>query len=106
METNEENNKVSEPELAYGQRRKTTIPLEEIVRKYPWLKDYPDYREEWEAWTTAQPYTREELRTRIDETQAAIDSGAKGMSKEELFRHFERIKQCAHAYECHHLGES
>ena len=41
METKDENNKVREPELAYGQRRKTTIPLEEIVRKYPWLKDYP-----------------------------------------------------------------
>ena len=96
METKDEHNKVREPELAYGQRRKTEIPFEEISPKYPWLKDYPDSREEWEAWAIAKPYTLEQLSARIDETQAAIDSGAKGMSKEELFQHFERMKRCAH----------
>ena len=98
----EKNNRLEEPTVAYGYRRQT-ISYKRLEEKYPWLKEYSNYREELEAWMNPVPYTKEELRARVDAAQREIDAGAKGITKEDLFSHFERLKRQAHAYECNHL---
>lgn len=94
----EKNNRLSEPEVAYGYQRKTIV-YNGLEQKYPELQEYPNYREELKAWMNPVPYTKEELRMRVDAIQREIDAGAKGITKEALFEHFEQMKQQAHAYE-------
>ena len=102
---NKTDNRLSEPEVAYERTPKASA-TEEIGDKYPWLRAYPDYLQEWERLEHPQPCTVEERRARIAAIQARIDAGDdKGISMEELFDHLERVKQLAHGYEHHCMGE-
>ena len=86
METKDENNKVSEPELAYGQRRKTVDEMVEAIRRdHPRMyAAIPNLREELERLEHPRPMTRKEAQERIARIQAEIDAGEPGMTLEEF----------------------
>ena len=91
METKDENNKVREPELAYGRRRKTE---KELMEQEPWLQDFlRQLPEELGRLNNPVPVTIEEYRTDINRAQARIDAGEKGISLEELMRRAQIIKK-------------
>ena len=95
METKDEHNKVREPELAYGQRRKTT---KELMTQEPWLQGFlRQLPEELERLDNPVPVTIEEYRAEIGRTQARIDAGEKGISLEELTRRAQTIKSLYYA---------
>ena len=87
METKDENNKVSEPELAYGRRRKTVDEMVEAIRRdHPRMyAAIPNLREELERLEHPRPMTMEEINARIDEAEAEIEAGVPGMTTEEAF---------------------
>ncbi len=92
METKDENNKVSEPELAYGQRRKTVDEMVEAIRReHPErYADDPGFCQRMADLVYPTPMTREEYRNHIAQIQKAIDAGDQGKTSEEVFRDFER----------------
>ena len=61
---NKTDNRLSEPEVAYERTPKASA-TEEIGDKYPWLRAYPDYLQEWERLEHPQPCTVEERRDTI-----------------------------------------
>ena len=85
METKDENNKVREPELAYGQRRKTVDEMVEVIRReHPRMyAAIPNLREELERLEHPRPMTMEEINARIDEAEAEIEAGVPGLTWEE-----------------------
>ena len=86
METKDEHNKVREPELAYGRRRKTVDEMVEAIRReHPRLyAAIPNLREELERLEHPRPMTMEEINARIDEAEAEIEAGVPGMTLEEF----------------------
>ena len=86
METKDENNKVREPELAYGQRRKTVDEMVEAIRReHPRMyAAIPNLREELERLEHPRPMTMEEINARIDEAEAEIEAGVPGLTWEEF----------------------
>ena len=88
-------NRLSEPELVY-ERRRTKISSQrfEKIEQEVWLQDFlRQLPENLNKLNNPVPYTDEELRARIDEAQAEIDAGKKGISPEELFRRASVIKR-------------
>ena len=91
----EKNNRLSEPEMVYEQRRTKIISSQrfEKMEQEVWLQDFlRQLPESLNKLNNPVPYTEEELRARIDEAQAEIDAGVKGISPEELFRRASVIK--------------
>ena len=86
METKDENNKVREPELAYGQRRKLSLGSEEYRR----LKAIAEESYAKDFLESPIPYTREELNARIAVAEAEIEAGVPGLTTEEAFNMIRR----------------
>ena len=88
METKNNTNKLSEPEMTYGYHRHE--PLFIYSAEYERLKKIAEESHAKDFTDSPSPYTREELEARILVAQAEIDAGIPGLTSEEVFNSIEK----------------